>query len=234
MPQKIKIALSGNAGVGKGLVAELIQELCVGTVKDSFAAPIKQFLGLLLQLDHSHLYGELKEVPLTFSITPDSLDRAAKYYLEEGMDDLVSFDRMWARFCEVLKDHLIVNLETGEIVIWGLSSRRIQQLFGTEIMRFYDNDIWIKLLISKEPNIVDDLRFLNEEDKLRLAGYKVVSIIGKDSRITDEQNKKHQSEQEIQFIIPDYTLNNAFEEYNEDSVALLKDKVKDMLFLLYR
>ena len=226
----IKIALTGVAGVGKGLVSEIIQELCVGSVKTSFAYPIKEFLRRLLKLTDDHLYGVLKEVPMTFFITPESLDDAAAFYYEYGIDDLVSFDRMMERFEEVLQDNLIKGEQT---VIHGLSSRRLQQLLGTEIIRYFRDTTWVDLGLKQEANIIDDLRFLNEAKALTAAGYKIVRITGKATRITDSAAKVHASELDIDLIHADYEINNYHEVYDDSSRILLKQKVKSMLITLY-
>ena len=167
----MKIALTGFAGSGKGLVSELIQEVVQDTSKGSFAFPIKEFFRHLCGMTDRHLYGELKEVPMTFIITPDSFNAAAKFYLEYGLDDYVSFDRMWERFKLVFTKHINGLDEDGLWNLHSISSRRLQQLFGTEVIRYFNDTTWVDVALSHEFNIIDDLRFLNEAKLLKEEGF---------------------------------------------------------------
>lgn len=225
----IKIAFTGVAGSGKGACVSLIQkELGVDITTGSFAKPIKEFLRKLFPLmTDSHLYGEQKEVPQTFLITPYSYNEAAEYYISSGLDDLVSFDKMWYNFCEVLKDNFD---QTGpEWVVHSLSSRRLQQLFGTEIMRKERDSVWIDFALNKGYNLIDDLRFPNEEEALHKAGYFLIRIKGKDSRIEDSSAAKHSSETFINSLKVDAELDNNFNEYNEQSLCELRKRIFDIL-----
>lgn len=221
----IKIALTGQAGAGKGVVSDILQELYPELTKGSFAYPIKEFFRQLCNMTDVHLYGELKEVPLTFIITPDSYNNAAKFYLEYGLDDYVSFDRMWSRFTEVLHENIKGMNEDGIWVLQGISSRRLQQLFGTEIIRHFKDSTWIDIALDKQYNIIDDLRFLNEDKKLKQAGYLIVRIVGKATRIADGTAKMHASELELMSIQENEQIQNYFEVYDSNSRAELKSRV---------
>lgn len=225
----IKIALTGQAGAGKGVVADILTELYPELVKGSFAYPIKQFLRYLCSMTDAHLYGELKEVPLTFFITPDSYNKAAEFYLEYGLDDYVSFDRMWDRFKEVLEENIRGMDIDGIWVLQGISSRRLQQLFGTEIIRHHCDSTWVDVALDKEYNIIDDLRFLNEAKRLKEVGYTVIRVVGKVTRINDATAKMHPSELELCSIHEDIQIQNYFEVYDSNSRAELKTRVAFVL-----
>jgi len=57
--------------------------------------------------------------------------------------------------------------------------RKLLQMVGTEWFRSVDSEVWVKYLIrhvSGENVIVDDVRFKNEADALREAGFLVVRV----------------------------------------------------------
>jgi hypothetical protein len=226
----MKVALTGYAGVGKGLVAEIIQELGLQAgagelVKGSFAYPIKEFLRRLCNMTDQHLYGELKEIPLTFTITPDSFNAAAAFYLEYGLDDYVSFDRMWGRFTDIMAAHMTGLGEESNWSLHSISSRRLQQLLGTEVVRHFRNSTWVDVALAHEFNIIDDLRFLNEAELLSKNGYTIIRIVGKETRIEDAEAKAHASEREIPLIKADITLDNKFDTYDSASKRELKARL---------
>lgn len=219
----IKIAFTGVAGSGKGTCVAITQELFQEELKiGSFAKPIKEFFRRLCAMEDTHLYGDLKETDLTFVVTPDQFNEAAEYYYASGLDDLVSFDRMWFRFCEVLAPNFDMNGPTWSL--HSISSRRLQQLFGTEVMRSIYDDIWIDYALSKEYNLIDDLRFPNEATALKDAGYFLVRIIGKDSRVSST-DALHSSELSINKLPVDAEVDNYFEEYTSDSIIELKNRL---------
>lgn len=243
----MKVALLGYAGAGKGLVAELIQEVIAEwntqythtrstkdtPIKGSFAYPIKEFLRRLCNMTDQHLYGELKEVPMTFIVTPESFNQAAKFYLEYGLDDYVSFDRMWEQFKLVLKYHISGLEEEGLWSIHSISSRRLQQLLGTEIMRHYKDTVWIDIALVHQFDIIDDLRFLNEAAVLKANGYTIIRVSGKDTRLTNEADKSHASERDIPLIKEDYVIANGFDTYDSTSRDKLKTRVASLMSHLH-
>jgi len=228
----MKIALTGFAGAGKGLVAELIQEILKdkAQTKGSFAFPIKEFFRKLCNMTDQHLYGEFKEIPMTFIITPESFNEAAKFYMDYGLDNHVSFDRMWDRFVIVLQDNLNGVGKEGYWTLHSISSRRLQQLLGTEIIRHFKDTTWVDVALDNNYNIIDDLRFINEAKLLKEDGFLIVRVLGKDTRIEDETAKAHASEQEIPLIAEDEILHNYFASYDAESRASLKARVVTMLF----
>lgn len=67
--------------------------------------------------------------------------------------------------------------------LWPNAGRREYQLFGTEVCRHIDEDVWINYLIrtaeenGEELIVVDDVRFLNEREKLGAWGLAAVKIV---------------------------------------------------------
>lgn len=226
----IKIAFTGVAGAGKGLCVSLVNEMFNNELKiGSFAYPIKKFLGLLCDMTDDHLYGSLKEVPLTFTITPYQYNNAAEYYISSGLDDLVSFDTMWYNFCEVLcGTKEVFDMSGPTWYLHSVSSRQLQQWFGTEIMRSARESVWVDFALSKHYNLIDDMRFPNELDALKDNGYFLIRIVGKESRVSGSASA-HASEVSINQLNVDAELDNNFEVYDEDSLNVLKTRLRDLL-----
>ena len=107
------------------------------------------------------------------------------------------------------------------------SFRQFLQNYGTELRRGFDSNYWVnrwlatanKLWMSDQKNIVvDDVRFLNEAEAIRIAGGKIIRIVRKGQDTPDS----HSSETEMAFIKPDQTI-----EVGEGEVVLLCDKLKE-------
>jgi len=118
-----------------------------------------------------------------------------------------------------------INGDQKEVVDerWGMSGREIQQVFGTETMREFfptlnktfneiiGNNLWCKRFqywyesLPKGADVViSDVRFLNEFKILKEMGGHILKIKREGLVSTDQ----HSSEQEMDQIIPDYTLHN--------------------------
>jgi dephospho-CoA kinase len=84
--------------------------------------------------------------------------------------------------------------------------RTLMQNFGTEVRRKDHEDYWVvKWLkeVQKYQNVVvDDVRFLNEAQAVHDVFGNVIRIIREDMVTTDG----HQSETEMDHIVPDYTI----------------------------
>lgn len=94
---------------------------------------------------------------------------------------------------------------------WDKTPRQILQLFGTEVGRQIDDQVWIKnmqlRLASAEMAVIDDLRFPNEAQAVKDSGGIVVGI-QRPGLIADD----HPSELELVEnwgTMVDITLNNA-------------------------
>lgn len=83
--------------------------------------------------------------------------------------------------------------------------RQLMQNFGTELRRKEDPNYWTYRwnVDRTEKNIVvDDCRFLNEAKTIKVCDGIIIKII----RTGQENKDSHQSEQEYNQIIPDYTI----------------------------
>lgn len=86
--------------------------------------------------------------------------------------------------------------------------RKLLQCYGTEVRRGDDTDYWIKQWIKAVAGapydvLADDVRFLNEAQAVRDMGGVVIRIIRED-QVFDAGF--HQSEIEMDSIVPDYTV----------------------------
>lgn len=106
----------------------------------------------------------------------------------------------------------------------SLTGREILQYFGTDIMRDYDQDIWVKLLekncleLLKDKNVlITDIRFPNEKDTLLQMGGKLV-LVYREEKINDT----HCSQQLYKTFLSDVTTTI----YNTKDINYLKDQIK--------
>jgi energy-coupling factor transporter ATP-binding protein EcfA2 len=92
------------------------------------------------------------------------------------------------------------------IVQYDMTVRELLQKFGTEFIReTVHPNLWIESTLLGYTNqnwIISDVRFINESDAIRSRG----GIIVRTNRIT--KHDTHPSENEIDFIIPDYDIDN--------------------------
>lgn len=104
--------------------------------------------------------------------------------------------------------------EHREVVIpeWGMSSRQILQIVGTDMFRKYWPDFWVKVgiqrihkLVSRDPHrriVISDCRFPNECDTIKELGGKIIRIVRKDLTSTDT----HPSETAVDDYEEDLTI----------------------------
>lgn len=224
MSDKIKIGLAGLAGSGKSTVSRMILEKYPDMRTWSFALPIKEFLRhIIVEMDDIHLYGELKEVPLNWTITVDSFNDAATLWREHG-DRHIDFAILWEKFTQVLGDSFDDTGEEWHIV--AKSSRELQQLLGTETGRALEPSIWVDMAIEQNPDLVDDVRMTNEAWALLREGFYLIRIEGKPSTTT---LTNHASETAISKLPVHYVINNCHEEYNDASLVLLREALDAIL-----
>jgi hypothetical protein len=91
----------------------------------------------------------------------------------------------------------------------GKTPRQLMQTLGTEWAReCVGENIWIKIACSNLNNIMnyvtEDVRFLNEANSFREAGFKIIKIIRPSAKITS----KHSSEGSLDNYNFDYTIEN--------------------------
>lgn len=117
---------------------------------------------------------------------------------------------------------------------WGVSPRKVFQIFGTEMFRqrltdffpemkdikenfwIYRFELWYKNLIKTNPNakvVVTDVRFPNEANIIK----KLCGTVIKIERHTKKNNDSHSSEKSIDLIKGDINITNngTIKEYHE-------------------
>ena len=108
---------------------------------------------------------------------------------------------------------------------WGLSARKMFQVFGTDIFRnriddffpelsnlknnfwIYRFKLWYKQLIENNPSakvVVTDVRFLNEAEAIRELGGTIIKVTRTGTKSTD----MHESEKNIDMITGDINISN--------------------------
>jgi hypothetical protein len=115
----------------------------------------------------------------------------------------------------------LFNLKPG-------SFRQFMQNYGTELRRDSDTNYWVnkwltsanKLWYTGQSKIVvDDVRFLNEAEAIKIAGGKIIRIIRK-GQVTPDN---HTSETEMASIKVDATI-----EVGEGEIDLLCQKINEV------
>jgi len=109
--------------------------------------------------------------------------------------------------------------------------RRLMQNYGTEVRRGDDPRYWIDILEKSMAQAeashfaIDDIRFFNEADFVKLNGGVIVYIAG------EPNNDSHSSEQERQDLAPDFTIDVPKGDISglcksvDDVVATIKENV---------
>ena len=102
--------------------------------------------------------------------------------------------------------------------------RAFLQYFGSEVMRGVNDNIWIDCTLSncEESVIVSDCRFPNEAKAVKSRGGIVIKVVRDDVKSSD----LHQSETQIDEIVPDYTL------WNDTTLENLVANVNSLVRLL--
>lgn len=95
-------------------------------------------------------------------------------------------------------------------------ARRANQIIGTDAVRALDRDTWIRLLLEKLPetrnSFVDDLRFFNEYQALKRAGFHFVRLLCAAEVLHERRptmsvaDYQHASEQDIASIPADFQM----------------------------
>lgn len=93
--------------------------------------------------------------------------------------------------------------------------RELMQNFGTELRRSenanYWTDKWEESIKGIKDVLVDDCRFLNEAEVVRRNGGVIVRMVRTDMT----NNSTHQSETEMDLIVPDYTITTNGSEFRK-------------------
>jgi len=178
------IGLAGKAGSGKSTCAEILRKQ-TGYTRYSLATPIKEFFRHLFWWDDEHLFGHLKEtVVVTPFVSAVDIVSAAKH---TGIH-YVEHYHLLKNFRLVFSEYLLEqdNFDDGYIHCqYKISPRKALQLFGTEVCRTINENVWLDCAAAayaKSGNklIIDDVRFENEAQFLCEHGF-IVNIVGKET-----------------------------------------------------
>lgn len=108
---------------------------------------------------------------------------------------------------------------------WGISSREFLQKVGTDLFRVnlpqcipdmkIDKTVWVdlfKMEVQKNPDkkyVISDVRFLDEASAIKELGGIIIRTVRENSISTQSGSEHvHVSEQEMDQIVPDYTVDN--------------------------
>lgn len=99
---------------------------------------------------------------------------------------------------------------------WGGKTTSIGswlQWFGTDVMRGFDKDVWVKALMNKYSGrefwVIDDVRFKNEADAIRSNGGIVIRLNGDPAgiRAHSKRDLNHVSETDLDDYNFDFVIN---------------------------
>lgn len=178
----MRIAFAGPRATGKTTLAHYLEEH-YGFVRMSLATPIKRIIA---------------ECP------QDSYERH-QYLLQ------------WAR--ELFSGSLVLQTrftaEAARVLTVEHDPGRRAQLLGTEVGRTLDPKVWIRYLLEHLPDgsvAVDDVRFANECEALRQAGFVLIRLTAPPdvlaarlaARAVERRDPDHASERGLEGIPDDY------------------------------
>lgn len=127
---------------------------------------------------------------------------------------------------------------------WGISPRKVLQLFGTEFgqhmlsnaspefKRITGRKLWVKALLNsierKSTAVIADLRYPHEADEVRASGGVIIRVEGSYAGCPTV-GREHSSEMDIDLITPDYTIVNSgtlmeYQNYVKDWFGWIKEK----------
>lgn len=172
------IAISGVAGSGKSTLAKLIQKN-IDCNKYSFASPIKMFMYYLFLWEDEHLNGELKEV----NVRTPFISATDILVAQNSTGLVIDSYQLILRLQEAFSPYAVEsdNFDGYPATQYVISPRRAMQLFGTDVCRHIDEEVWIKFADSiysksKKPLLIDDLRFENETKWVADKGGTIIRI----------------------------------------------------------
>ena len=178
----MRIAFCGPRGTGKTTLARHLEERH-GFARMSLATPIKRIIA---------------ECP------QNSYERH-QYLLQ------------WAR--ELFSGSLVLQArfatEAAKVLATERDPGRRAQLLGTDVGRALDQEVWIRYLLTHLPDghvAVDDVRFVNECEALRRAGFRLVRLTAPPdvlvarlvARAAERRDPGHASERGLEGIPDDY------------------------------
>lgn len=214
------IAISGKKGSGKSTSADfiryrkLLQFRYYGEPNSfepddikiyNFAAPLKEIAVNILGLPYNLVYGTQQDKEVLTSI--------------RGRD-LFDFSKVLYRLSSIHPLERFTYLRENDV----LSVRDILKILGN-FFRCLNEDCWVNAVLSKirydEPKIalIDDCRFLNEANKIKLNGGKVI-------RLTRQID---QDEDISETSLDDYTEFDEVIENHNTSLAERNEKLSEFI-----
>jgi hypothetical protein len=158
------IAFCGKAHAGKSTIAKLVQEQS-GCVIYSMASPIRRFLYHLFMWDTEHFNGHLKEVAV---VTPFVNMNDILLAIKDAGIPIEPYTTL-KRFKDVFNTFAVevAVFDGAPSTQYVISPRTAMQLFGTEVCRSINENIWLDCAAeaykqSGYSMIIDDARFHNE------------------------------------------------------------------------
>ena len=202
------IGFAGRKRSGKDTAAAAL--IAQGFYPTSFAKKLKltvdRYLGVVITPE------EDREKDQEFFVYDKNLIKAGRWL---GWDT-ATVAAFFIRFQHVMAPYQVHRCDTG--VRYETSARKVMQLFGTDVCRYIQNDIWTNALeddIEGKLNVVvTDIRFNNEATIISMNGGKVIEIIGKSC-----YNDTHDSERGVDPELIDKQI------YNTGTKQELQDKV---------
>ncbi|XAO54264.1 deoxynucleotide monophosphate kinase [Yersinia phage vB_YenM_P778] len=175
--------LTGAARSGKDTSADLLKNILPDAQSFAFATTLKETAGRAFNLDYRHLYGSLKETEVEVNTDWEQLRYALTFPLNMILGRNPTEYELGKVVCATQESFKIYGRKPWH---WKLrpskcdhviiTSRRILQLWGTDIIRqSLGGDTWIDITvrdISKsrcENAIITDMRFDNEAVKVKKA-----------------------------------------------------------------
>lgn len=233
------IALTGKARSGKDTACNLLRAHLLSqgynVVVMAFADNLKASAATIFDLTIDDLYGTTKEKLQTFNLSYVTLYNRVEYAMSKHFRD--SFDPYSDRAALVQLTTVLVDKlkEIGQPTLmtrlgfannYKVSSRQIQQIWGTEVIRsILGDDFWVKDLekrmltyCNRVPNpivLISDTRFESEAEMLSRYSSQLIEI----TREGAEKVNNHISEKGLPNTIPrDFITNNG-------TIAELRDKL---------
>lgn len=158
-----RIAFSGKMGSGKTSLSNYLIDN--GYERVSLAGPIKEFAALFVQYNSTH----------------------DNDYWNEMISMLVKLDQPYNKFSQYheLLELMYSGILSPFITIETLANkteevRKLFQIIGQKFREIIDQNVWVDYLINSlhidKKYVIDDLRYVNEYEKLVAAGFVAIRL----------------------------------------------------------
>lgn len=170
------IGITGLKRSGKDTAGDFLQDVH-GFERISFAGPLKRVCVQFLNC--AGIEEDQREEEREFLILHKNLSKAAG---ELGIHPSLFYE-FQERFFDVFSPYLIVMDDTYSK--YNVSYRKILQLFGTDVCRYFKDYLWIEMAEKKMQDCIDlgknvvitDVRFDNEAEAIKSLGGKVLRVV---------------------------------------------------------